>query len=124
MKRSNEWLEKAVYIPIGKFMETGIYEVRDLNSMIFNYLKKGGLINFSEERESKITEKAKQEFYNKHKRQHEVQSINELITKMQDGNKDIDGLIELIKNKMMLQAFLMDCKELNRDILTEIKDLT
>lgn len=118
-----DWLQKCVYLPIERFMRTGIYEVRDLNSMIYNFLKNGGLINFTQEKENRILEEAKQDFFNKNKSQYEAENINVLITKLQDGGKDVDGLIELRKNNRALKAFLIDCRETNRDILHEIKQI-
>ncbi len=123
VKRIHEnWLEQCVYKPIEKFMKSGRYEVKDMNNMIYRLFDKKGLFQFSDKRENDIIEQAKKEFLYKNKRQYNAESHNELINVLQKGNKDVDGLIELIRNRIKLKTFLSDCRQVNRDILTEIKN--
>lgn len=124
---TTSWLNNHVFPRIEKFFKTGVYDLPDYANTLYNYLDKRKIIPFSTERKSQIKEKAVEQLLmefriEKIAKPDERSQIGNVITDILMGGKDTDGLVKTRAKKMALKIFLTKCKEMEIDIIKEIKD--
>ena len=121
-----KWLYQCVFPYIEKFNKGEINEVPDYGNTLYNYLDKK-FINFTNERKLQIKEKAREELLKEFRadkidKPGERNRIGIVITDLLTDGKDTEGLVRTRAKKLALQMFLTECKEMERDIIAEIKE--
>lgn len=120
-----KWLYDLIFPQLEKFFKGEIEEVLDHGNTLYNYLDKK-FINFSKERKDKIKEKARMELLDEFRvdkmaKPSERNSIGKVITDILMGGKETEGLVRTRAKKIALNTFLAECKEMDREIINEIK---
>ena len=122
----SKWLYQCVFPYIEKVNKGEITEVPDFGNTLYNYLDKK-FINFSKERKEQIKEKARTELLNELRVEKtanlgERHRIGKVITDILMGGKETEGLVRTRAKKLALNVFLAECKEMDRNIIQEIKE--
>jgi len=120
------WLNNHVFPRIEKFFKTGEYDLPDYGNTLYNYLDKK-FINFTKERKLKIKEQARLELLKEFRiektaKPSERNRIGIVITDILMGGKETEGLVRTRAKKLALNTFLAECKEMDRDLIKEIKE--
>ena len=122
----SKWLYQCIFPQIEKLNKGEIEEVPDHGNTLYNYLDKR-FINYSRERKEEIKEMAREELLSEFRvdKMANPQDRNEIgkdITDILMNGKETEGLVRTRAKKIALRIFLADCKEMDRNIITEIKD--
>ena len=122
----SKWLDSCVFPYIEKFNKGEITEVPDFGNTLYNYLDKR-FINFSKDRKDQIKEKARTELLSelrveKMGKPGDRNMIGQSITDILMGGQDTEGLVRTRAKKLALNTFMTECKEMDRNIIKEIKE--
>lgn len=132
----SKWLHSLIFPQIEKLNKGEIDEVQDYGNTLYNYLDKK-FINYTRERKDGIKEMAVEELLrekrmeravkpeNRTERGLSISEKNEIgkeITDIIMGGKDSKGLVRTRSKCIALRIFLNECKEMDRDIISEIKE--
>lgn len=124
-RRHKVWLNDLVIPAIENFYKEG-EPVADMANTIYNYLRKIKIINFTDERKAEIWAKAKEaviERYEvlKSRERGEARRFSEIIKDLQIDGADTKMQVQDKAKSMALQGFMNDCKEIDRDLINEIR---
>lgn len=122
----SKWLYQCIFPNIEKFNKGELVQVPDYGNTLYNYLETK-FINFSLERKKKIKEEAIEVLLSemrveKRTDQNNRMRIDKVIEYIKSGSKETEGLIRTRAKKIALNTFLSECKEMDRDIISEIKE--
>lgn len=121
-----KWFYDLIFPQLENFFKGEIDNVTDHGNILYNYLDKR-FINFSKERKDEIKEKARMELLDEFRvdkmaKPHDRNRIGKVITDILMGGKETDGLVRTRAKKIALNTFLAECKEMDREIIKEIKE--
>ena len=134
-------LEKVENIcsAIHLFIKNGVYEFNDFGNIHYNLLNRLGILDvFSETEKESIKEDARQLFVSDMKNKnltllaqgktYQLKDINDLMQKIEDGEKDTETLIEISYRKLLLKKFIVNFKfsskkleELKKDLIIKVE---
>lgn len=121
----SKWLHHLIFPQIEKYNKGEISEIPDYGNTFYNYLD-NDFINFSRERKIKIAKKAREQLLmgfrlEKVAKPDERIHIGKVITDLIMSGEETEGLVKARAKKIALNEFLSDCKEMDRDLIAEIK---
>ena len=121
-----KWLNDLIFPEIEKLFKGEIEEIPDYGNTLYNYLDTK-FINFSTDRKEEIKEMARVELLDEFRvdkmaKQHDRNRIGKVITDILMNGKETEGLVRTRAKKIALNTFLAECKEMDREIINEIKE--
>ena len=121
-----KWLNDLIFPEIEKLFKGEIEEIPDYGNTLYNYLDTK-FINFSTDRKKEIKEKARMELLDEFRvdkmaKPHDRNRIGKVITDILMNGEETEGLVRTRAKKIALNTFLSECKEMDRDLIAEIKE--
>jgi hypothetical protein len=129
-----------LYKAIIDFDENGIYDFNDYGNIHYNFLEKFGYFDYlTEEDKINYTQLSKELLVSEEKSKNlsllsqgknfHLSDINDLLKKIEIGEKNIEGIIEIYYKKLILKNFITNFKNNHQDLeyfkntlLTKIND--
>jgi hypothetical protein len=123
-----------IYSAIDLFIKDGIYELNDFGNIHYNFLNKFGFLDsISETERESIKEDARQLLISDMKNKnytllaqgktYQLNDINNLMEKIEYGEKDTETMIEISYRKLLLKKFIVNFKFSSNNLEEFKKDL-
>lgn len=118
---------------IDLFIKDGIYEFNDFGNIHYKFLNRHSVFNFSDELITSKKEDARIKFVSDLKNKNlellgqgksfQMVSINSLVDKIEQGDKDIETLIDILHLKLLLKHFIVNFSKEENDLQEFKKNL-
>ena len=128
-----------IYSAIDLFIKDGVYDFNDFGNIHYNLLNRLNILDsISEIEKESIKEDARQLFVSDMKNKnltliaqgktYQLKDINDLMQKIEYGEKDTETMIEILYKKLLLKKFIVNFKfssnkleELKKDLIIKVE---
>ena len=128
-----------IYSAINLFIKDGVYDFNDFGNIHYNLLNRLNILDsISEIEKESIKEDARQLFVSDMKNKnltliaqgktYQLKDINDLMQKIEYGEKDTETMIEILYKKLLLKKFIVNFKfssnkleELKKDLIIKVE---
>jgi hypothetical protein len=122
LKRHKDWLEN-IYKKFEEHKKTNRYDYYDFNNVLYNYLKKIGLINLTEEQQEKIWDMAVKELKSEYHPKHGSNFGQRIDLKTIYDNLKLDEVDKKTNELIVIRAKRIAVKTYFRKLIREAKHI-